>query len=691
MVDQIAAFFKEIYGEHKGWAVIAYPASKTSGVNQQVWFSLPSQHQEMASWAASHAEKDLYFTPFLWTHKKRDKSDPGAWTQCVYADVDDCDPKLLKVEPTLLWQTSPGVAGNAYGRNQALWVVTDPLDVQDAAELSRGLAYAHKDDGCDTSGWDIGQLLRIPGSTHSKREPVRVGFPAKGAAYTLDALLEHYEGIDSPEAQSAPAVLSAAREALPPKLPRHIQGRLDGTWDKEDGDRSKAARVLVFLGAQYGLSDGQLLTLLDRHPKAQGRVKERPNRNWDSLFLNEIADARAEHPHTGSKCEEAACKNTPEWIKKKNEPRDVEEWDPIEEDDEEADSDSPSGEKGPESPIEKEKKVKPTIPGAPSFLDGWDDDLSGYGQEPHLIQNLVEKGTICWLVGESGTFKSFIGISISIAVASGAQWYGRETFKGPVAYICSEGPKNWPKRMAAYKKHFGLSVDRNELRMYPAPVQIGGDEWKALQADLSLIRPHLIVVDTQSQCTNAYEENSNTDMAKVVNAVREMSQATGAAVLVVHHAGHQDDGKKVLRGRGASSVYAAADTEITVRRLAKERGERMIEVEVTKQKDMPMGKLITLMGQRVIFEERLDYYGNPLESLVMVESDDDGGGDIARGTAYERYAEAIIKAGVADPSLGQGRLPKAAADAGVTGLPAATSSASWAKITKAYKDRLAKI
>lgn len=104
-----------------------------------------------------------------------------------------------------------------------------------------------------------------------------------------------------------------------------------------------------------------------------------------------------------------------------------------------------------------------------------------------------------------------------------------------------------------------------------------------------------------------------------------------------------------------------------------------------------MGKLITLMGQRVVFEERLDYYGNPLESLVMVESDDAGGGDIARGTAYERYAEAIVKAGVTDPSLGQGRLPKAAADAGVTGLPAATSSASWAKITKAYKDKLAKI
>ena len=43
---------------------------------------------------------------------------------------------------------------------------------------------------------------------------------------------------------------------------------------------------------------------------------------------------------------------------------------------------------------EREDTVKKTVrvPGAPVLLDGWESDLSGYEQEPHLVQNLMEKG-----------------------------------------------------------------------------------------------------------------------------------------------------------------------------------------------------------------------------------------------------------------------------------------------------------
>lgn len=106
-------------------------------------------------WMANHEGESLYFCPLPFTIKRRSKGHVRG-SHFLWADIDDADPHL--VEPSILWESSPG-------RFQGLWRVRDWLSPEDAAQQSRDLAYYI---GADRGGWDLTQVLRIPGTRNYK-------------------------------------------------------------------------------------------------------------------------------------------------------------------------------------------------------------------------------------------------------------------------------------------------------------------------------------------------------------------------------------------------------------------------------------------------------------------------------------------------------------------------------------------
>lgn len=316
MVDEIAEFFKEIYDGLDGWAVLAhFPGGKfgaEGGLNREVWFRA-SDAEGMATWSRQHADWDVYFSPFTYREKKRRKA-TVLGTRAVYADLDDCQPGKLRLEPTLLWETSPK-------RHHALWLMTDHMTPEEAQELAHGVAVAHRGDGCDQGGWDISQLLRVPGTSHNKREPFRIQMPQLGQTTTVDAFVDFYEGVISGQQESGP-VDPDAREDVP-DLPRHILRKLEVRTAK---DRSEASWDLISACGEWGLSDGQILAVLDLHRPTQEKLLQNPA--WKPHLVNSVAKVRAKHPHAGSKCDEVSCMNTPAWMKS-TEVYDVEEFEAI--------------------------------------------------------------------------------------------------------------------------------------------------------------------------------------------------------------------------------------------------------------------------------------------------------------------------------------------------------------------------
>jgi hypothetical protein len=122
--------------------------------------------------------------------------------------------------------------------------------------------------------------------------------------------------------------------------------------------------------------------------------------------------------------------------------------------------------------------------------------------------------------------------------------------------------------------------------MLGGAVDLGNLEEMGLLAESAApLELTVIVVDTLAAASGGANENSGEDMGAVMEGCRLLHRATGAAVLLVHHTGKDEE-----RGaRGWSGIRAAVDAELQVADYEAMPGVRV--VEVTKQRDGPDGAL----------------------------------------------------------------------------------------------------
>jgi ribosomal protein S25 len=117
------------------------------------------------------SHKDVYFSPFLYTRKRR-KKEYVSETSVAWADGDDCPLESLKLGPSAVVRSS---SVNGKSKYHFYWKLGTVESAQIGEELSKRIAYYHESEGMDKSGWDLTQLLRLPDTiNHKYGEPVRV-------------------------------------------------------------------------------------------------------------------------------------------------------------------------------------------------------------------------------------------------------------------------------------------------------------------------------------------------------------------------------------------------------------------------------------------------------------------------------------------------------------------------------------
>jgi hypothetical protein len=127
---------------------------------------------------------DWYWTPGVSTSSTSRLAKHYPAQKVVWVDCDDNynDDLLTTMRPSYVWETSPG-------HKQAVWLLAETIEPSEfhrdgfVGMLTQAL-------GADVSGVDIGQLLRVPGTVHNKREPFQGTVQhAPGTIYTRGALL----------------------------------------------------------------------------------------------------------------------------------------------------------------------------------------------------------------------------------------------------------------------------------------------------------------------------------------------------------------------------------------------------------------------------------------------------------------------------------------------------------------------
>jgi hypothetical protein len=205
------------------------------------------------------------------------------------------------------------------------------------------------------------------------------------------------------------------------------------------------------------------------------------------------------------------------------------------------------------------------------------DGLDDIPEPEPLIPGVLYKDSPAWLYGEPGCGKSFVAIDMAGCIGTGEPWqgYGPAT-QGPVLYLVAEGVTGIKQRVRAWEGSMGTKM--TGVKFLPIAVQASNDgEWQALIALAVELKPVLIVIDTQARITVGMEENSNTEMGRLVHQIEQLRKASGACVLTIHHTGRSGD-----HMRGAIAIDGAATTTIKV-----EKGDDILNLTCTKQKDAP--------------------------------------------------------------------------------------------------------
>ena len=229
-----------------------------------------------------------------------------------------------------------------------------------------------------------------------------------------------------------------------------------------------------------------------------------------------------------------------------------------------------------------------------------------------IIEHWIEAGTLAVLVGPEGSFKSFLAIDWSMAIATGRDWHGCRVEDGRALYIAGEGRTGVIRRMRGWCEFYEDVPD--DVLLGRSPIQLISSTDADRIAELGDFK--LIVIDTLARNFGHGSENDQADMGLAVRTADRIREVTGATVLLVHHTPLEgrDEGK--LRPRGSSALAGAADAIFTCQY---DKASKVVTVSSVKQKDAPNPDTRFLTFEVIDLGDK-DNFGNPITTVVLCET-----------------------------------------------------------------------
>lgn len=511
----------------------------------------------LRDWFKQYPSKDydLYFCPTPLTEDSR-RRDTVKATNLLWSDIDNGDPDVMR--PTILWESSPG-------RYQALWELDKVQQPSMTEALNQRVA---EEIGGDNSGWDLTQVLRIPGTHNLKRDkPQRVKLiHDDGKRYRARKLVNELKPkeqeivkvskkeIDEKEAKDIRRLLRRS------KVPKAVISSLvNGPLDDED--RSEGFWNLCKILAEKGVNEDKACVIM----KATPWNKYASRRNGDYEIRKQVRKAYA--------------------------------------------------------PFEVRIKTKEPEAGSDELgLIKLADFMAKPKKRPEwLIEDFWIEGEWGMIGGEPKCFKSTLGLDLLYSVASGTPLFGKFKVKSPgtVIYIQNENSE-WimQDRLQRFITNRPTKKDVPLYMMNQNGFMLDEDGLDNIEKIVEKHKPRLLVLDPLM--TMFHEELS--DHSKVQPILQELSDIaakSGTAIIIVHHSNKSNDpnkrggtrlmGSQALHGWNANAWYLQNVGGGTIRMERELRGagfmpklditirdgsmgEDLYEVEVEEAHDEGPGK-----------------------------------------------------------------------------------------------------
>jgi hypothetical protein len=209
-------------------------------------------------------------------------------------------------------------------------------------------------------------------------------------------------------------------------------------------------------------------------------------------------------------------------------------------------------------------------------FDGWEQDPP---QVEFLVDGLVPVGSVGMVYGRADSLKTWMLFSLAISVSTGSPWLGRSTLKRKVGIVDFEtGANNLHRRlyMLGAKSSPNLGV-----ASFPRMKPNDPDFWR----ELAKSNFDVVIIDSLRRGNSGANENDSAEAIVPLELAAMFSEATGCAVIWIHHATKSsDDGWPAFRGSAA--IEDQVDFSYAVRKTDLSPSCRRVEVRCEKPGDM---------------------------------------------------------------------------------------------------------
>ena len=185
----------------------------------------------------------------------------------------------------------------------------------------------------------------------------------------------------------------------------------------------------------------------------------------------------------------------------------------------------------------------------------------------YLVDGVLPKRGVAAIYGASGSGKSFVAIDMVFHLASRRRdWFFLSLKPAGVMYVLLEGQAGLSKRVQAWELHNGCDLT-DEVEIFTDPFRLDDPTdvvELAKEAETTVGRGCVIVIDTLAQAMAGYDENSSAEMGAAIAGAQRLAAMVDGLVILIHHTGK--DPTKGMRGH--SSLVGALDAAIEVKATA---------------------------------------------------------------------------------------------------------------------------
>lgn len=461
-------------------------------------FIKPDDFDDVPKFIQSQLDHDIYFCPHGFSRRRR-KKEYAVLPQVLWSDLDEADPRTIQIKPTMAFESSPN-------RYVGLWRTNETID----ETTNRALNYFI---GADKSGWDLTQVLRVPGTINYKYNsmPTVKILWTDGPEWDLDEIKKKLPRASTSKTNTSIEIDADRYEskAVLRKYSKKLSSRAKQIARAENakvGERSDRIFELIANLHEAGATPDEIaavvwgnVNFIDKHGDDERRLEAEINRCLNKLQIE--PKGRNDSPFVNLADVEA---QDVDWL-----------WEPL---------------------------------------------------IPYGMVSIVE--------GDPGEGKSYLAMYIAAQISIGGKLPGIEkVHKGKILYLTAEDDPSYTIR----PRIDAMGGDPSKIMVQTDYLTLDDAGWKSLMAEVDRWEPDFIVFDPLFAYVPSGQDVYRPNVIRpMFSRFKDIATQSEAAILVVRHLTKAKHEKAIYQGGGSMDVIGAVRSTIRVMKNPEDPSEKLI-------------------------------------------------------------------------------------------------------------------